>query len=282
MIRVVMLIMVGLISCMSSVVYAEKGLVEIDGASYWHANRNMIYLPLSSGSSGRYSVIDLSSIDIKENNDKKIELSMTGYNISPTGDMEGSFITYISKEKMSGFFEEGNVRKHKIKLSPINISAYYSFIKNIEKSTQGKVKAVDIFDGYVCKRKEYVWFVPKMPKKIGGKWEATDYLAIFDYNLPKVMQKDLGTDVMILLICMYYIGGQNEYDKFNIIEKNDVFARNLSGKWVRVKEVDIKKFMDNGGLSNNTNWEELPKGNLGELMKEVCEFSVQYLSTGKM
>lgn len=263
-----------------SVGFAESGLVEIDGGFYWHGNKNFIHKPLSSGSSGRYEIIDLSSIVIKENSSYQIEIAMLCYGISPNGEVESKETILLNKKKsINGYFE---LNEGKISNTPIHFNAYYNFVKKIEEKTAGVINPTDLFDGYVCKKERYIWYIPKVREDLRKEAERKEFefennMAVVRMNMSNEMQILTGTKVIIVPVIYYYVFENhlydNGFDKF-IEVKGYSYAKTLNGRWIRVLNGD--GFLSDGGVLLSTNyWDELPNNLEGDIIKEVCDFAVE-------
>lgn len=255
----------------STVSNAERNLVNIDGDFYWNGDKNFILCPRSSGSSGWYSILDLSSIYIKENNSKTVTISMISYSVSPDGNIENKHLFTLKKEKVfNGYFEIDGFMSRS---TPLMINSYYQLVNQIEKHTNDKIKALDFWGGYVCKRDKYIWIIPKIPDK-------DDNLAIFEHIIPKYMQNELNTEIVLSPMFLYYIFGPYHADEFES-HLNTQYARTSNGNWVQVTNTNIANFIKTRGLSNRSNWKNIPYGILGDIAKDVCSFSANYAKTGK-
>ncbi len=273
MIRLLVLIFCLLINIPS--VYAERELVDIDGISYWHGNKNFILMPLSSGSSGRYNIIDLSSIVIKENSNVQTELEMLCYYMSSNGKIEDcKNISIVKKNEVNRFFE---IDGEKVTVTPIHINAYYDFLKRIEQTTNGKITISKMIDGYACKTDKYIWYVPRVDDNIKDKMDFENNMAIVKISLSNTLQNLSSSRIIITPLIFYYVKDghlyDNGYNKFIKIHGYG-FAKTMSGRWVRV--LNVKSYLSNGGASLPTqHWVELPNNTEGDIIKEVCNMAME-------
>ncbi|SHL05767.1 hypothetical protein SAMN05216582_13723 [Selenomonas ruminantium] len=296
--RLILTIIAILMMVNLSYVSANNKLVEINNNYYWCGNKNFICIPLSGGSSGRYSIIDISSIVVVENSNSNIKFTALCYGIDPSGNIENKSTFSIKRIKLPisvfkierGVLNYGsieitygeNTREEKLG------NLYYDFIKEIEKQTNGKISSIDIFGGYVNFSSDYVWYIPNMPLEYRAKYG--DGLAIIKINDISATMKDyMSTEKVISPLFYYYIFPHysDDYVRSHLAEihnKNEdfiitkmTFALTSNGKWIRV--LSPENYAKFGGAStNNYTWEELPSGLLGKIYREVCDYTLKYLN----
>ena len=261
-----------------SIVNAAETQVKVGDEYYWYGNTNYLVRPLSSGSSGRFVALDLTSISIKENTKETVCISMLSYFISPTGEVEDKAIYTLRKENsINGYFEENG---RKIAITPIIVNAYYGLAKEIEKHTNGKIKSADILGGYVCRNEKYIWLIPKVPPDKKKDYGIKGDLSIFGSLIPQNRRKELSVDIVITPLYLFYVRGIGKKDVFEKrIDKH--YAKTLDGKWIVIQTSSFAEFAKNRGAFNNNNWKEIPYGVLGEITEDICNFSEKYIKTGK-
>lgn len=261
-----------------SIVNAEETMVKVGDEYYWYGNTDYIVRPLSTGPSGRFVALDLTSIAIKENTSENVCISMLSYLIAPSGEVESKAVYTIRKEnKVNGFFEENGRR---IDITPMIVNAYYGLAKEIENHTNGKVRMIDILGGYVCRKEKYIWFIPKMPPDKKKEFNMKEDLAIFGSVIPKNKQKEVSIDFAVTPLYLFYVHGRGKKDVFEKrIDKH--YAKTLDGKWIVIQTSSFTEFAKNRGAFNNNNWKEILYGVLGEITEDICNFSEKYIKTGK-